>query len=145
MITILIIMIIIIKRRLFVNTFTNTVCVVCPDIEMCYTNNIQWWFSPGTPASSRVSLNIAGKVTIIEIPHTHTIKTFNFCTSRPDVCQHLVVHTPGITCQTNKPSTLLTHVACQSKLYSVVRSPMPRKLGANQAQRRVSCKGCPRI
>ena len=129
------------------NTFTDTctICVFCPDIEICYTHNIEWWFSPGTPASSRVSLNIAGKVTIIEIPHTHTIKTFGLCTSRPDVCQYLVVHTPGKTCQSNKPNTSLTHIACQSKLYSVVRPSMPRKLGCNQARRHLLCKGCPSI
>ena len=31
---------------------------------------------------------------------------------------------PWITCQTNKPRTPMTHVACESKLRSVVKSSM---------------------
>ena len=39
---------------------------------------------------------------------------------------------PWITCQNNYPSTSMTHVACESKLRSILRSSMPRKLDGNQ-------------
>ena len=43
-----------------------------------------------------------------------TERTFNSCTSQPDVCQCLVVQTPMDITLENKPSTSTTHVACQS-------------------------------
>ena len=52
----------------------------------------------------------------------HTVQTFNSCASRPDVCQCLVVQIPIDNMSENKPSTSMTHVACESKLRSVVRS-----------------------
>ena len=39
-----------------------------------------------------------------------TERTFNYCTSRPDVCQCLVVQTPMDITSENKPSTSTTHV-----------------------------------
>ena len=39
----------------------------------------------------------------------------------------------------SKPRTSLTHVACDSKLLSVVRSSMPRKVGGNQGYSCVLC------
>ena len=51
------------------------------------------------------------------------------CTSRPDVCQCLVVQIPINIMSKNKPSTSMTHVACESKLRSIERSfihPWPR-------------------
>ena len=56
------------------------------------------------------------------------------------LCKH-----PGITCQQNMPRTLMAHVACRSKVCSVVRSSMPKILGGNQACGRLLCPGCPRI
>ena len=47
---------------------------------------------------------------------------FHSCTSRPDVCQFLVVQTTMDKMSKNKSSTSLTHVACESMLRSVVRS-----------------------
>ena len=48
-----------------------------------------------------------------------TVQTFNSCTSRPDVCQCLVVQIPMDNMSENKPS-----VARKSKLHSIVRSSM---------------------
>ena len=55
---------------------------------------------------------------------SHTVQTFNSCTSRPDVCQCLFVQTRHVTCQKNKPSTPMTDVACESKVSLIVRSSM---------------------
>ena len=49
---------------------------------------------------------------------------FNSCPSRPDVYQCLVVQTSLHNISEKKPSTSKTHVACNSKLRSVVRSSM---------------------
>ena len=54
----------------------------------------------------------------------YTVQTFNSCTGRPDVRQCLVVQIPMNNMSKNKPSTPMTHVACDSKLRSVVRSYM---------------------
>ena len=53
-----------------------------------------------------------------------TVQTFNSCTSWPDVCHCLVVQTPKDDMSKNKPSTSMDHLACESKLRSVVRSSM---------------------
>ena len=56
---------------------------------------------------------------------SHTVQTFNSCTSRPDVCQCLVVQTPmDNMSKINKPSTSMAHVNFKPKLLSVVRSSM---------------------
>ena len=55
---------------------------------------------------------------------TCTLQAFNYCTSRPDVCQCLVVQTPIENKPRNTPSTPMTHEACELKLLSVVRSCM---------------------
>ena len=51
-----------------------------------------------------------------------TVQTFNYCTSRPDVCQCLVVKKAMLSCQENNRHPSKTHVACESKLRSVIRS-----------------------
>ena len=51
------------------------------------------------------------------------MQIFNSCTSRRGVRQYLVVKNT-LTCQENKRRTQMTHVACESKLRSVVRSFM---------------------
>ena len=51
-----------------------------------------------------------------------TVQTFNSCTSRPEVCQCLVVQIPIENMSKHKSSTPMTHVACESELRSVVRS-----------------------
>ena len=56
--------------------------------------------------------------------YSYTVQTFNSSTSRPDVCWSLVVQTPMDNMSVNKPNTLMTHKACESKLRSVVRSFM---------------------
>ena len=50
-----------------------------------------------------------------------TIQTFNSCTSGPDVCQCMVVQIPMHNMSENRPSTSMTHVACELKLRSVAR------------------------
>ena len=52
------------------------------------------------------------------------VQTFNYCTSRPDVCYSLVVQTPIDIMSRDKPNALMTHEACESKLRLVVRSSM---------------------
>ena len=71
-----------------------------------------------------------------------TVQIFKFCTSRPDVCQCLVVNTPMDNMTENKKNTSMTHVACASKLRSVVMSGT-RKLGVKRACGRVFIPGCP--
>ena len=50
-----------------------------------------------------------------------TVQTFIFCTSRPDVCQWLVVQIPMNNMSQNKSSTSMTNVFCELNLRSVVR------------------------
>ena len=50
------------------------------------------------------------------------VQTFNSCTSRPVVSQCLVVQTPMDNLPKKETSTSMTHVACESKLRSFVRS-----------------------
>ena len=52
------------------------------------------------------------------------VETFDSCTSRPDVCQYLVLQIPTDNMSKNTPSPAMAHVACESKLRSVVRSSM---------------------
>ena len=54
---------------------------------------------------------------------TTTVETFKFCTSRPivHVCQCLVVQIPIDNMSKYQRSTPMTHVACKSKLRSLVR------------------------
>ena len=52
------------------------------------------------------------------------VQTYTSCTSRPDVCQCLVVQTPMHNMSRNIPTTSMTHVACESKLRLVVMSSM---------------------
>ena len=59
----------------------------------------------------------------MDLTPTCTIQRFNFCTSRPDVCQCTVCKHQWITCQI-KPIPPMGHVACKSKLHSFVRSSM---------------------
>ena len=48
-----------------------------------------------------------------------------------------------IICQRNTPRHLMTHVTCESKLRSIVRSSMHRKLGRNRVCGRLLCPACP--
>ena len=65
----------------------------------------------------------------------------NSCSNQADVCKCLVVQTPMDNMSKSKlhVRTSLTHVACDSKLLSVVRSSMPRKVGGNQGYSCVLC------
>ena len=60
-----------------------------------------------------------------------TVQTFNSCTSRPDVCQCLVVQTPMDSMSRTTSSMPMTHVtlACESKLRSIVRSSVHPRPG----------------
>ena len=58
-----------------------------------------------------------------------TVQTFNACTSRPIVSQCLVVQPPMDNLSKGETSTTMTHVACESKLRSVVRSSMHPRPG----------------
>ena len=71
----------------------------------------------------------------------HTVQTFNSCTSRPDVCQCLVVQSPIDNMSNNRPSTSMTHVA--TFICEDIHASMPRKRGGNRACGRVLCPGCP--
>ena len=51
----------------------------------------------------------------------YTVLTFNSCTSRPDACQCLVVQR---SMSNIKPSTSMTHIACESRLRSVLKTSM---------------------
>ena len=57
-------------------------------------------FFQGTSSPSNIAEKIA---------YFSTVQTFNSCTSRPDVCQCLVVQIPMDKMSKNKPSTLKTH------------------------------------
>ena len=54
--------------------------------------------------------------------NTSTVQTFNSCTSQPVVSQCLVVQTPMDNLPKKETRTSMTHVACESKLRSFVRS-----------------------
>ena len=57
-----------------------------------------------------------------------TVQIFKSCTSPPDVCYCLVVQTPNDNMSKVKPRTSIVHLACESKLRSVLRSSVhPRK------------------
>ena len=69
---------------------------------------------------------VAIQVMILPFQHLYyqfshsTLQTFNSCTSRPDVYQCTVVQTPIDNVKQNKPRTLMTHVACELKLRSIL-------------------------
>ena len=53
-----------------------------------------------------------------------TVQTFNFCTSRPDVRQCLVVKHTWLTCQKNKPNHINDPRSLQIEVRSAVSSSM---------------------
>ena len=53
-----------------------------------------------------------------------TVQAFNSYSSRLDICQCLVVQTPMDNMSKNMSSSFLSHVACEYKLWSIVRSSM---------------------
>ena len=82
-----------------------------------------WGYSPqpafsGKPAGFISTCFYSSKA----FPIVVTVQTFNFCTSRPAVCQCLVVQKAMLRCQENNPNTSMTHIACESKLGSIIRS-----------------------
>ena len=79
------------------------------------------------------------------IKYSRTVQTFNSCTSRPHVWQFLVLQTNIVNISGNRSSTSMSYVACDSQIYLVVRSSMPRELDGNRACSRLLCLGCPRI
>ena len=84
----------------------------------------------------------------VKLGETRTVQTFNSGTSRPDVCQCLVVQIP-MDNMSKKTSTSITHVACESKLRSVVLWSQSfiraQETGCKRACGRVLCPGCPCI
>ena len=52
------------------------------------------------------------------------VQTFNSCTSRPGVCHFLIVQTPMNNMPKIKQNAPITHVPCELKLRSIVRSSM---------------------
>ena len=67
--------------------------------------------------SQNISQSIIDTKFILSVNlHTSTVQTVNFFYSRPDVL--------WVICQKNKPNTWMTHIACESKLLSLVRSSM---------------------
>ena len=86
--------------------------------------------------------------TIITYFVHNTVKIFNSCTSRPDVCQYLVVKTH----MDNMSRKYAKHMNDPRCLWikatfscEVIHALMPRKLGDDRACGRVLCPGCPRI
>ena len=77
------------------------------------------------PGNDIISSSIPCMVTHIR----YTVQIFNSCISRPGVCQCRVVQTPIANMSKNKPSTSMTHVACESKLRPVARSSVQPCLG----------------
>ena len=84
----------------------------------CNENRMTWRFQDS---------QLMGCVGILDIAQgdiRSTVQTSNSYTSRPDVCQCLGVQTLMEIMPTNTPSTLVTHLACGSKLGSFARSSM---------------------
>ena len=73
-------------------------------------------------SDSKQCLHLPSSPLVILSTMIPTVQTLYSCTSRPDSCQCLVVKTPMDDMSKNKPSTAMTHVACESKLLSVVMS-----------------------
>ena len=67
-------------------------------------------FNSTTKRGSEVCISLA-----------NTVDPFNSCTSRPDACKRLVAQTPTDNMSKHLPSKSTTHVACESKLSSVVK------------------------
>ena len=61
---------------------------------------------------------------VVQTPMDNTVQMFNSCNGRLDVCQCLVVQTYMDSMAQNKPSTSMTQVACESKLHSILMTPM---------------------
>ena len=79
-------------------------------------------------------------------PSCATVQPFNSCTSRPDVCQCLVVKFVWITCP--KQAKYIIDTRClrnKASLFSfeVIHTPMVRKMVGNRACGCVLCLGCP--
>ena len=95
-------------------------------IEYCSTV----WY-PQTIFKSRFHLLVVQRASHFSvISALDIVQTFNSCTSRPDVCQCLVVQTPtdSMSKTTCTSSISMTHVACESKLRSIVRSSVHPRL-----------------
>ena len=86
-----------------------------------------------------------------------TVETFNSSTSRPDVCQCLVVQHPRITYKHDNLNISMTHVDCKSEVRLVIRSflhPYPKKWvaighavvyharSAHRFSARIKCRHC---
>ena len=61
-------------------------CLYCIPSSQVYSVRWVWWF--------RVKQSFSSIVLLLRDLKLDTIQTFNSCTSRPDVCHSLVVHTP---------------------------------------------------
>ena len=70
---------------------------------------------------------------------TVTVQVFNSCTSRPDVCQCMVVQRLVDNMSNNKPSKSMTQQVQIKATFSceVIYASMPRKLADNRACGRV--------
>ena len=77
-----------------------------------------------------------------------TVQSFNSCTSRPEICQCLVVQTTMENMSKNNAKhtndlrslQMKTTISCE-----VIRPSIPRKLAGNRACGCVLCPDCPRI
>ena len=75
------------------------------------------------------------------------VQTFNSCTSRPDVWQCLVVHTPTNNMSGNRPTTSMKHVAYEFQARiscEVIYTSMPREIGGQSGVRSWILPGLPR-
>ena len=91
---------------------------VCPQVA--------WWCKvtqqPGGGGGGGVRTNPSNPPPPPPPPGSAPVSNTN--TSRPDICQRLVVQTLMDNMRRKKPITQMTHVVCKSKLHSVVRSSM---------------------
>ena len=96
-------------------------CAAMP--QTCTFNMFWFWFTnPVIICLSVIPRSLQCDQVLLETKHhwlpshysLHTVQTFCLCTSRPDVCQCLVVQALIDNLLKNKPNISTTHVACKS-------------------------------
>ena len=95
------------------------------------------WAPPNFPnISLKWSGSFAGENSNVHA----TVQKFTYCTCRPDVSQCPAVQRAMDYTSRKRPSTAMTHIACELKIRAVTMSSMPRKQGGNRECGRVLCR-----
>ena len=124
-------------------------CITCQNIseanewptQLANQSYVQLWYHPCIPAQEWMTI-----VRAVVYYVRATVQIFNYCTSRPDVCQCLVVQTPLVNMSIKTSRAHHWHKQIKATfICEVIHASRPRKMVGNWVYGRVLCLGCPRI